>query len=860
MEEQLLEKLRESLSSTYDVERKLGEGGMATVFLARDVRHGRQVAIKVLHEDLGAALGAERFRREIQIATSLTHPHILTLYDSGEAAGLLYYVMPFIEGESLRDRIDREKMLPIDQALKITGEVASALDYAHRKGVVHRDIKPENILLDDGHAIVADFGIARAVSAMGDASGGALTKTGMSLGTPTYMSPEQAFAEKDIDGRSDLYSLACVLYEMLTGQPPFTGSNAQAVMAKHSMAEVPSMQIVRQTIPDEVEDVVQRALAKAPSDRFATVKEFAEELEECVIDYHTTTRRAIPDRRTGQRVPPGRRTADMQALKKPVWKRTPVLIGAGVALLAVLGGGGWYLSKGTASAATPAAGAFKYEKVVVPYFADISTNKELGYLADGLTESLIARLQEVDQLDVISSGGVTPFRGQDMSADSIATLFQAGSVVRGSVETDGPDRIKVNVSLVNGNTGEVLKSQSFEQPKAAILAAQDSVAAAVAAMLQKTIGAEVAIRSERASTSNAAAWTLVQQAKKYRKDGDAQAERSDAAGAARNFAAADSLLTQASTLDPRWNEPLTSRSALSLSRAKAAGNAIEAKPWVEKGLADAQTVLARAPRDADALEMRGTLRYWSWAYSLADTPKERNALLDGAEADLKLAVEVDASKASAWNVLSTVYSQKDDNTQAKVAAQRAYEEDAYLTGTDRVLWKLYAASYDLEQFRDAQKYCEDGGRRFPDNPFFVRCRLWLQTTPTVTPNPTQAWADYEKLKAITPAQNWKLLGPEAKMLVAASLGRAGSKDSARTVLVQARPAPGDDKEGELPGVEAFVRTLFNTPQDTDEAFKILKTYVSGSPQHRAGLRESQSWWWRPLKADPRFADLVAGAR
>ena len=208
--EELLNKLRDSLSDKYDVERKLGEGGMATVFLARDVRHERRVAIKLLHEDLGAALGVERFKREIEIATSLTHPHILPLYDSGEAADSLFYVMPFIEGESLRDRLDREKMLPIDQALKLTQEVAGALDYAHRKGVIHRDIKPENILIQEGHAIVADFGIARAVSAMGS-EGGSLTKTGMSLGTPTYMSPEQAFAEKDIDGRSDMYSLACVL-------------------------------------------------------------------------------------------------------------------------------------------------------------------------------------------------------------------------------------------------------------------------------------------------------------------------------------------------------------------------------------------------------------------------------------------------------------------------------------------------------------------------------------------------------------------------------------------------------------------------------------------------------------------------
>src|SRR5688572_16871828 len=249
---------------------------MATVFLASDIKHARKVAIKVLHEDLAMALGADRFRREIQIATSLSHPHILQLFDSGEADGQLYYVMPFIEGESLRDRIDREKILPIEDALRITTEVATALDFAHRKNIVHRDIKPENILLQEGHAVVADFGIARAVNSMNNAA--ALTQTGVSLGTPTYMSPEQAFAEKDIDGRSDVYSLACVLYEMLVGQPPFTGPNAQSIMARHTMEQVPSLTIVRQSVPEHVEEAVFRALAKTPADRFATAEEFIEAL------------------------------------------------------------------------------------------------------------------------------------------------------------------------------------------------------------------------------------------------------------------------------------------------------------------------------------------------------------------------------------------------------------------------------------------------------------------------------------------------------------------------------------------------------------------------------------------------------
>src|SRR5438552_323727 len=222
-------RLTSALADRYEVQREVGAGGMATVYLARDIKHDRDVAIKVLHPDLGAALGSERFLSEIKTTAKLQHPHILPLLDSGEADSLLYYVMPFVVGESLRARIERERQLPINEAVRITREVASALDYAHRHGVIHRDIKPENILLHDGQALVADFGIALAVSAAG---GGRLTQTGLSLGTPQYMSPEQAVGERTIDARSDIYSLGAVTYEMLTGDPPFAGSTVQAVVAK----------------------------------------------------------------------------------------------------------------------------------------------------------------------------------------------------------------------------------------------------------------------------------------------------------------------------------------------------------------------------------------------------------------------------------------------------------------------------------------------------------------------------------------------------------------------------------------------------------------------------------------------------
>src|SRR5256886_2693768 len=248
---------------------------MATVYLAQDLKHGRPVAIKVLRPELAAALGAERFLREIEIAARLTHPHILPLHDSGEANGFLYYVMPYLEGESLRDRLEREGQLPLEEALRITREVASALSYAHSHDVVHRDIKPENILLSGGEAVVADFGIARAIT---QAAGTRLTETGIRVGTPAYMSPEQASGGGPLDGRSDVYSLACVLYEMLVGEPPYTGPSAKVVIAKRFTDPVPSVRRLRETIPPAIDAAVSQALAKAPADRFVSAAQFADAL------------------------------------------------------------------------------------------------------------------------------------------------------------------------------------------------------------------------------------------------------------------------------------------------------------------------------------------------------------------------------------------------------------------------------------------------------------------------------------------------------------------------------------------------------------------------------------------------------
>ena len=311
------------LTDRYRIERQLGAGGMATVYLAHDLKLEREVALKVLRPELGAVLGTERFLSEVKITARLDHPHILTLIDSGTAGGLLYYVLPYVRGESLRDLLNREQQLGVDQALVITKHIASALDYAHRKGVVHRDIKPENILLQEGEAMLADFGIALAVQESG---GSRLTETGLSLGTPHYMSPEQATGDRNVDARSDLYSLASVLYEMLVGEPPITGKTVQAVIAKLLTEPAMHVRTVRPTVPEPVDAAIAKALSKVPADRFASVAEFSRALE------------AAPTA-----APNASGASDASAPSRQR-SRTPMLVGA-VAVVALVAGGAALVAK-----------------------------------------------------------------------------------------------------------------------------------------------------------------------------------------------------------------------------------------------------------------------------------------------------------------------------------------------------------------------------------------------------------------------------------------------------------------------------------------------------------------------------------
>jgi serine/threonine-protein kinase len=496
----LREQLRSGLSGRYAIERELGRGGMATVFLAQDLRHGRPVALKVLHPDLAASLGPERFGREIQFAARLQHPHILTVLDSGEtpatagAARQLWFTMPFVEGESLRARITRERQLPLDIALGIAREVARALDYAHQHGIIHRDIKPENILLtEDGSTLVADFGIARAVG--GDEG---LTQTGMAVGTPAYMSPEQASADRSTDARTDVYALGAVLYEMLAGEPPYTGPTAQAIIMKRFTEPVPGIRGVRPNVPEPVEQAIRRALAPVPADRFATAGEFARAIQSASA---TTTSSSV--------TPPVATAATPSvAVRARHHRRVPALaltLGAGFLL------GLGVLFAWRSRSAEPGASTGAKVLAVLP-FENLGDSAD-AYLADGITNELRGKLAELNSIQVIARGSSMQYRhsskspqeiGRDLGADYLLT-----ATVQWEKRPDGTSRVRVSPELVDVTPGHAPRTkwqQSFDASITDVFQVQANIASRVASALDLALGSTQQQTLANRPTENLAAY------------------------------------------------------------------------------------------------------------------------------------------------------------------------------------------------------------------------------------------------------------------------------------------------------------------------------------------------------------------
>jgi serine/threonine-protein kinase len=459
-----LDRLKAALADRYRIERELGRGGMATVYLAEDLKHHRPVAVKVLRPELAAAIGPERFLREIKLTARLDHPHILPLHDSGEAGGFLYYVMPYVEGGSLRDRLNREKQLPIDDAIQLTREVAGALDFAHQQNIVHRDIKPENILLAAGHARVADFGIARAIDTAG---GDRLTETGLAIGTAGYMAPEQAAGESDLDGRSDIYALGCVLYEMLSGQPPFIGATRAAVVRQHIVTDPAPITNLRASVPPQVAGALARSLAKNPADRFSSAGQLVGALRL-----------------------PSKSVAAASASWGGSWLKVALGGVAGVVLL----GGGWFASRAlgggeleTQVTRLPRSAA-AMERIAVLPLENATGDTLKGYFADGMTRELIGVLTAAG-VRVLGHRAVAAYGGTDLSTQQIAQELGVDAVVVGSV-LQAEDMVRVTMELTDPATGENLWAATVSRPAADVLTLHNEVAGEIVRGMQAELTPE----------------------------------------------------------------------------------------------------------------------------------------------------------------------------------------------------------------------------------------------------------------------------------------------------------------------------------------------------------------------------------
>jgi serine/threonine-protein kinase len=493
---ELADKLREALADRYTIERELGRGGMSVVYLARDLRHNRPVALKILQPEVAARSGSERFQREIQFAARLQHPHILTVLDSGEAGasdggvGQLWFTMPFVEGESLRDRLRRERQLPLDDALRITTEAARALDYAHQQGVVHRDIKPENILLTrDGTTLVTDFGIAHAAGA-----DDGLTQTGALVGTPVYMSPEQT-DERELDARSDLYSLATVLYEMLAGEPPYAARSVHAIVARRLTEPIPSTRALRPTVPPAVDEAISKAMALDPADRFDTASQFVQALR--ARDAPTPPAAAVPQQES-RRAPadpaPGRR------------RRRMVAIALAIALL--LGIGALLASRRTGAGAHPESGA---AVVAVLPFDNLGDSAD-AYFADGVADEIRTKLAQVQGLEVIARGSSIEYRGAARRPTAIARELGADYLLTGTVRWEkaaGANRVRVTPELVDARLSQAARTrwvQQFDASLTDVFQVQADIATKVADALGVAL-ADSARRNLKAQpTENLAAY------------------------------------------------------------------------------------------------------------------------------------------------------------------------------------------------------------------------------------------------------------------------------------------------------------------------------------------------------------------
>jgi TolB-like protein/tetratricopeptide (TPR) repeat protein len=496
-------------------------------------------------------------------------------------------------------------------------------------------------------------------------------------------------------------------------------------------------------------------------------------------------------------------------------------------------------------------------RLAVLYFRDGSRGEDLTYLANGITESLIDRLSESQTLDVLSRNASARFRDPSFTLDSIARALSVGTLVDGSVDRRG-ENIRVTFSLYDGASGAEIQKGTVERPAKEIFELQDEVADQVATLLGRWLTEEVQLRQARGGTESVVAWTLFQRGERAREEGAEHFGAGDLGTFRDAYREADSLYAEAEQEDPAWAPPLVQRGLLSdlLAQAAIRDDPGKATSWLNAGTQYVDRAIQIDDRSADAYLVRGRLGYFRWRAGLETDPRITDQSFQQALSDVQEATRLDPSFAEAWSMLSLLYSEAADNTEAKLAARRALEADEFLQDADAVYFRLYATSYDLEQFRDATEYCQAGSQRFPRNPLFRECRLWLMAAPSPQAppaNPDEAWTLLDRYLDAIPARARDYYRLKGQILVAGILGKAELKDSADAVLSRSEAPPDMDPEMELMGLEALIRLQMG---EKDQALDLLKTYLTLNPQHREGWQWTAHWWWRPLQNDPEFRALV----
>lgn len=825
----------------YAVEGVLGSGGMAVVYRARDLRHPRAVAIKVLRPDIARLIGPDRFLREVALTSAFTHPNILPLLDSGEATDALgrkclFYVMPLIEGQSLAERMMKERRLPVSDAIRLTSEMLEALRYAHEHSVIHRDIKPANVLLSGGHAVVADFGVARPLAGSQRAADGgkALTETGIVVGTPEYMSPEQALGDEKVDERADLYAVACVMYEMVVGVSPFDADTPQMIVSRKISGTFTPASLKRAGLPAVLDDVLAKALSADKSDRYPSAAAFLQALEQ--IDLRPSS-------------------AQRPALKP--WPKVSRSLLTSLVGVAAIAGLIFVTQRNKSLPAVTNNEADAKSRVAVLPIGVLSTDSSLNLVANALTGDLIDELAQYPALTVISKNGVLPFSGGNARADSVARILNVGSIVTGDMRSSG-DTVKVTVRLIDGTTSRQLASVDASGVMSDVLAVRSKIIDSVTIFLREQIGRERIAVQER-SASSAEAWRILADARAKIDKLDETIPLDSASRAAR-FDSLDVAVKRAISLDPKWPDLATFRVRLQMKRAELEGfgqadgspRAVAATRFHLQTIALADDVLKAFPDDGMALFYRGRVRSLLWRSAKT---KGVDSLRVLAEADLLAAVERRKDLADSWNELSQMYMATGQFTESMTAAEKALKADAFMTrAAPAVMSRMVFASLFLGRTEDARTYCNLGKNRFQSDPRFFNCEFailgWMGRSRAEV---GAAWRALDAMETRDSARVLNAAWGQYRFMIAGVAARAGMKDSAEAIVRRTRESMQPSQTTDA--ADLAEARVWSDLDDANKAISMIEIFLRHNPSLRGQVRNYP--WFTSLRNDQRFQAITA---